>query len=78
MKPEHQSKLDELIDAYAAELKIKAQSLYHSGALDVESFSPDEYVLAKLLITAAIYDTKDDFAPLSSEHKKVLKNLIHF
>lgn len=78
MKPEHQEKINELVDAYASTLKVRAQSLYSSGAIDVERFSVDEYALAKILLTAAIYDTKDNYAPLSPEYKKMVKNLKHF
>jgi hypothetical protein len=79
MNPKHQEKIDELTASIAATLRVTAQRLYHSGAVDTDQFNPDEYVLAKLLVTAAMFQHADDFAPLyHSKYKDDLENLKHF
>ena len=79
MKPEHQNKIDELIDLMASTLRVTAQRLYHSGAVDVDRYNPDEYALAKLLVTAAMYNHRDDFMPRhNARYSEDLENLKHF
>jgi hypothetical protein len=79
MKPEHQEKVGELIDAMASTLRITAQRLYRSGAIDPDRYSVDEYALAKLLVTAAMYRHRDDYSPrYNARYVDDLKNLEHF
>jgi len=54
MNVNHQRKVAELVDSFSAILKIECEKLYRSNMVEVESFSPDEYILAKILVSAAI------------------------
>lgn len=78
MKAEHEAKIHELVDTLASSIKIKALALASSGAIDQDDYSVDEYVLAKILVTAAVYDLKDSYAPYSAKDRETLKNLKHF
>jgi len=61
-------------------------SIFESGSsapwelrgIDLESYDPDEYALAKILVTAAIRNHKDDYASLNKAHKEDLENLKYF
>lgn len=75
MKREHQDKLEELIQSYAAHLRIECQSLYHSGLIDVDSFSTDEYALVKILLTAGIGRTSNLYRPLNGKYREDVNNL---
>jgi hypothetical protein len=77
MNPKHQEKIDELTASIAATLRVTAQRLYHSGAVDVDQFNPDEFSLAKILVTAAMHQHKNEFAPLF-KFKDDLENLKRF
>jgi hypothetical protein len=63
MNPKHQEKIDELINSLAATMRTTAQRLYSSGAIDVDGYNPDDFVLARILVTAAIDQHRYDFAP---------------
>lgn len=63
MMPEHQLKVDELVASITATLRIECHNLYNSGAVEVDEYDPDQYVLAKALVTAAMHRLKDNFAP---------------
>lgn len=78
MKAEHEAKINELVDTLAASIKVKALALGSSGAIDQDDYSVDEYVLAKILVTAAINDLKDSFAPFREADKRTVKNLSYF
>ena len=78
MNPKTQEKINELVDLFAASLRVECERLYRSGAVDVESYDPDHYALPKILVTAAILRRKDDFAPLldnKGRHKRTIENL---
>ena len=72
----HEQKIKELIKAYSKTLQADCDKLLKSGMIDVEKFSPDEYALAKIIITAAIARTADGYRPLHNDHRKEIKNLI--
>jgi hypothetical protein len=78
MDPMHEAKVDELIRNMAKELKTTCQRLYKSGGIDVENYSSDNYVLAKILVSAAMEQCKDNLYPLSDDFRKDLRNLLHF
>lgn len=78
MDPKHEAKVDELIEKMAEELKKVCVRLHNSGGVDFEKFDLDEYVLAKILVTAAMHECKDNLRPLSYSHRADLKNLQHF
>ena len=76
MNPKHQDKINEIINSHAANLRLECERLYRSGMIDPEQFNPDEYVLAKILLTAAIDRTKYDWRPLDNGYRQEVKNLI--
>ena len=76
MNPKTQDKINELVDLFASSLKVECERLCRSGAVDVGSYDPDNYVLPKILVTAAILRRKDDFAPpFDKGHKHTITNL---
>ena len=75
MNPKIQEKINELVDLFAASLKEECERLHRSGAVDVDSYDPDNYALPKLLVTAAILRRKDDYSPFTKERKRAVKNL---
>ena len=75
MNPKTQDKINELVDLFAASLKAECERLYRSGAVDVDSYDADNYILPKVLVTVAIRRRKDDFAPFDKERKRAVKNL---
>ena len=78
MDARHIAKISELVENLARSIQFDAERLGDCGAIDPGDFNPDEYVLAKLLVTAAARSNKDIYAPLYGQHKKDLKNLAHF
>jgi hypothetical protein len=78
LKPEHETKINELIVVMAAALRSEARILYKSGAINAESYNENEYRLAKLILTAAIERRSEDFspAPWDREGHQEVKNLI--
>ena len=77
MNPKTQEKINELVDLFAASLKVECERMYRSGAVDVGSYDPDKYILPKLIVTAAILRCKDAFAPFPTdkESKSTVENL---
>lgn len=57
----HQAKINELIDQYATFLRTECRKLISSGMIDVDAYQDDDYRLAKIILTAAIKRTQDDF-----------------
>ena len=78
MNPEHEAKVDELIANMAVTLKETCKRLYKYGEIDVKKYNPDDYVLAEILITAAMKLCDDDYRPLTDEYREDLKNLQYF
>lgn len=78
MKRAHKTKVRELINNLTPLLKATCERLYNSGALDVEAYNPEEFVLAKILVTAAMEQHASDYHPLDDTHKQDLHNLRHF
>lgn len=78
MNPMHEEKVNEVIKNIAETLKATCKRLCKSGGIDVESYSPEEFVLAKILISVAMEQCKDVFYPSSSHLIRDLKNLQHF
>jgi len=77
MNKQHEKKIKELIKTYSITLLDDCLKMYNSGMIDTESYNQDEYVLAKILVTAAIERTKDAYRPLHDDHRAELKNLMH-
>jgi len=78
MNARHRDKINELVDAMAQEIKLTAERLGACGAVNLDDYNSDEYVLAKILVTAATRKHSSDYAPLSAEHKRELKNLSYY
>jgi hypothetical protein len=75
MHPKHISKINKLVNTLAVSLKTEARRFGNCGGIDLEIYDPDEYALAKILVTAAIRNHEDDYAPLNKAHKEDLENL---
>ncbi len=69
---------NELIDVLADAMKGTCQRLYNSGGVNVEDYSPEEYVLAKILVTAAMRKHSEDYSPLDPKWRREALNLAHF
>lgn len=78
MHPNHIEKISELADSLTASIELEAQRLGKSGAIDLESYDPEEYALAKILVTAAMRNLVDAYAPLNRRYFEDLENLKHF
>lgn len=52
----------------------KAKHLFHSGAVDTDSYD-DDMALPKIILCAALKDLASDYAPLFPGHIADLKNL---
>ena len=78
MHVNHKFKIHELAETMATALKIECETLYRSGAINIESYDKDNYALAKILITAAMERLKNNLAPRSDNKKywKDIKSLI--
>lgn len=63
LETRHIEKVRELVDAYSESLLDEAVHLISTGMVDLEDYSAESYLLSKLLLTAAIHRTKDDYAP---------------
>ena len=75
MNPKTQDKINELVDLFASSLRVECERLYRSGAVDVDRYDLDQYVLPKILVTAAILRLKDEFSPLHKQQTETVKNL---
>ena len=78
MKAEHEAKIHELVDSLATSIKVKAMALSSSGGINEDDYSVDEYILAKILVTAAVEDLKDVYMPFGTADRKTVKNLKYF
>jgi len=78
MNPKHEAKVDELIANMATTIKDVCKKLYKCKGITIEKYSPDEYALAKILVTAAMKQCEGNYHPLLDEHIEDLKNLQYF
>jgi hypothetical protein len=78
MDPQHQEKCRELIDEIASRLKLECYRLYHSGGIDPEDYSVDDYRLAKILVTASVMKAVDWYYPTRGEDRTAMKNMTFF
>ena len=74
----HEEKINELVETLSASIRMSAKRLVRSGGIDAGKYNAAEYVLAKIAVTAAARQHKDDFAPPFGLHKKELSNLARF
>ncbi len=78
MIADHKDKIDVLANQICEKLKNDCYRLYVSGGIDPDSYSHKEYVLAKILITVAMEQNKNNFAPLHQPYRDEVKNLLNF
>jgi hypothetical protein len=71
----HKEKIRHLAHRIEEELYNTSLKLAHSGAIDMEAYNPNTYILSKILITAAQYKLLDTFI-LSDEHKQTVEDLL--
>jgi len=72
-----QEQTDKLIEDLKPLAREMVKNAWMSGALDEDSFyAQDNYVLAKIIVT--ILERREQYAPTSTAHKKVLTNLEYF
>lgn len=75
-------KVDDLLNRHAEEVLKTAESMFHSGAVDVGSYRGTDWGLAKVLTTAALERHCGDFYPRNMDGERLfikdIKNLMHF
>lgn len=72
-------RIEELLDRHRKDVVETADRLLHSGLIDPESYHGGEFRLAKVLLTAALRETVNTFAPPPSFKKERadINNLKH-
>jgi len=55
----------------------EAERLLNSGAIDMRKYE-DNYILPKVLLSAVLYNTAQQYLPFDKEAKKELENLKKF
>jgi hypothetical protein len=78
MKTDHLEKIDELIDKLAVSMKETAWRLLNGGAVDTDKYSPEEYALAKIIVSAVAEQHAKDFYPHDPTYRAEVENLKHF
>lgn len=72
------ARCSELINLHAIHLKEVCANLARSGGIDLDAPEWQGYGIAKIVLTAALHQTKDDYAPTSAEGRAAVKNLKRF
>jgi hypothetical protein len=78
MNRSHKDKMKELIRNLMPVMVKTCEQFYNSGAINISAFNPDEYILAKILVTAAMEKHTEDYQPFHDEYKKEIQNLKYF
>jgi hypothetical protein len=73
-RKELQSKVEKYI-YLNADIESKIAQAINSGAIDVESIEPETYAEVKAIAHAVLLSVASDFAPLTTESKKISENL---
>jgi len=68
-------KVEELWDQIKKAVLLKANDLLDSGALDLEQYSDEDYLLPKLLLCAAAQEIEDAYHPLTPDQRRQLHKL---
>ena len=76
-KEQFLAKVEELIPQVNDLIRNKANTLTNSGAVDFESYD-DDFLLAKIFMSAMGEEIKYQFKPLSKDALKERNNMIHF
>ena len=72
MRPaKHLTKVNELIAGLASNLKLEAERLCRSGGIDVSEYDADQYILAKILVTASLRRCVYPYAPPNRWEKEI-------
>lgn len=58
-------------------IRERCESLFLSGAIDVEQFK-DDFALPKIIAHVALPDVANSISPLNDEYAKLAKNLRNF
>lgn len=78
MKPEIKNKIDFMISRHEEQLRIRIDELANSGGLNMSEYNEKDYILPKILITAALRDCKDIFLPIHPQFRRDCDKLKHF
>lgn len=73
----HLVKVQEKLDNMNAIMMADIKKMLKSGMVDLDSYSPDDYRLAKVLVTAAMERNKDVCRIYGVNWKEDIKNLIN-
>jgi len=71
------NKSEELIAQTADRLRKETLRLFDSGGLDAEKYE-DTYLLPKIVLTAALHKSADDWRPHDQAARREVANLRHF
>ena len=75
-------KIKELLELHNESVLIIVEHLYKSGAIDPSNYNHAEWSFAKILLTAALRQQCDEYAPMTmngnSIHERDLENLKNF
>ena len=72
-------RIEELLDNHRKSVVETADRMLHSGLIDPETYHDGDFLLAKVLVTAALRQTADLFSPPPSFRKEQadINNLKH-
>lgn len=76
-KEQFEERIDRLLENAIPAIKGKCLQLFSSGAEDVTAY-PDNFVLPKLIFTAALQYEATQYTTCDKNEKKILRNLSHF
>jgi len=71
-------KCEELLEDHNARVLEVVRQKYNSKGVDVTAFDPNEFVLAKILMTSALEECARCFTPHATEHVRMVRNLANF
>lgn len=74
---EFDGKIKELLFDVNSELYKEMHRLFKCGGVEPEQYE-DNYLLPKMLLTAALGKIVNAYAPMDKEYIQVIKNLKHF
>jgi len=72
----HGEKINELLERVIDDLRITILRYRRSGAIDPADYNPNEAVLAKIVVTAALREHVNSYA--CAKHEATIRSLEHF
>lgn len=72
----HGEKINELLDQLADDLRVTILRKKRSGGIDPSNYDPEEYVLAKIVVTAALREHVNSYA--CEKYEATIRNLENF